>query len=603
VFKSGIFNLKIKMMKPKFRIPLKLKLFLPVTIIIIIVVVFLTIWFINKSISSFENHIQNNLELEVNTISKMFERESALKLEKVQNNLKVAHSYFFQTPLIITSDTIHQIVENQKNNVKHEAVLNKWYHNNKLINCNNDFVDSLESVFGGTISVFQRIDSGFVRISTNVRKFDGTRAVLTYIPMESPVVNAIMKGEKYYGRALVLNEWYTTAYEPFYTGNEIVGMLYVGDKEKDMSELTRIINTLKIGKSGYPFVFDKHGNFLIHPESNTTVFEDEEVLKKIIENKEGVIEYKQKGKTKTMAYKYFEKFELYIGASVVNDVESVEFVHNAIKGAAIVGLISILFLLIFIYRFTSEKLYRYFNALQVSNKKLANAELALKHSEKLANMGQISAGIAHELNNPLGVITMYSNIVLDELDENDPKRQDLQLIADQSIRCKNIVSNLLNFARKNKIKVEEVDIYEFIQKTLNSVVIPKNVKTDINCKIKNKIMMIDAEQMMQAFTNLEKNAVEAMPEGGTLSVSIEEENNSVIIYFEDEGIGIAEENIEKLFTPFFTTKEIGKGTGLGLPLVYGIIKMHNGKIAVNSNNNPENGKTGTTFMVKLPRIN
>lgn len=590
-------------MKPKLRIPLKLKLFLPVTFIIITVVVFLTIWFINKSISSFEAHIVNNLELEVNTISKMFERESALKLEKVQNNLKVAHSFFFQSPLIITTDTIHQIVENQKNNVKHTAVLNKWYHNDKQITRDNAFVDSLESVIGGTISVFQRIDSGFVRISTNVRKFDGTRAVYTYIPMESPVVKAVLKGETYYGRALVLNEWYTTAYEPFYNEGQIVGMLYVGDKEKDMLELTRVINTLKIGKSGYPFVFDKQGNFLIHPNNKLAAFEDEAVLYKVIENEEGVIDYMQDGKTKTMAFKYFPKFELYIGASVVNDVESVEFVNNAIKGAAIVGLISILFLLIFIYRFTSEKLYRYFSALQVSNKKLANAELALKHSEKLANMGQISAGIAHELNNPLGVITMYSNIVLDELDEKDPKRQDMQLIVDQSIRCKNIVSNLLNFARKSKIKVEEVNICEFIQKTLNSVVIPENVKTVVQCKINDKIIMIDTEQMTQAFTNLEKNAVEAMPNGGTLSIVVEEETEFVIIYIEDEGIGIAEENIEKLFTPFFTTKEIGKGTGLGLPLVYGIIKMHSGKIAVNSNTNPAEGKIGTTFIIKLPRIN
>ncbi|MDD3739827.1 MAG: HAMP domain-containing sensor histidine kinase, partial [Bacteroidales bacterium] len=192
---------------------------------------------------------------------------------------------------------------------------------------------------------------------------------------------------------------------------------------------------------------------------------------------------------------------------------------------------------------------------------------------------------------------------LDELDENDPKKQDLQLIVDQSIRCKNIVSNLLNFARKSKIKVEEVNICEFIQKTLNSVVIPENINTDVKCQIKDKNVMIDTEQMTQALTNLEKNAVEAMPNGGMLSILVEEENGHVIIYIEDEGIGIPEENIEKLFTPFFTTKEIGKGTGLGLPLVYGIIKMHSGKIAVNSNNDPAKGKTGTTFMIKLPRIN
>jgi len=253
--------------------------------------------------------------------------------------------------------------------------------------------------------------------------------------------------------------------------------------------------------------------------------------------------------------------------------------------------------------YTIEKLHKSIKELNLSNEKLLKTRMALKHSEKLANMGQISAGIAHELNNPLGVITMYSNILLEELKESDPTRPDLQLIVDQASRCKNIVSNLLNFARKNKVKVEEVNICEFLYKSLKSVVIPDNISTCVKCDLKDTTVMFDAEQMIQAFTNLIKNAVEAMPFGGNLSFIVKEERDNVIIYLEDEGTGIPEENMDKLFTPFFTTKEFGKGTGLGLPLVYGIIKMHNGKIAVNSNDNPEKGKTGTTFIIKLPRIN
>jgi len=252
--------------------------------------------------------------------------------------------------------------------------------------------------------------------------------------------------------------------------------------------------------------------------------------------------------------------------------------------------------------YTIEKLHKSIKELNVTNEKLVNTRLALKQSEKLANMGQISAGIAHELNNPLGVITMYSNILLDELEREDPKSKDLELIVEQANRCKNIVSGLLNFARKNKIKVSEIDIEVFLKHSLNSVVIPSNVKCEVKSNLTDNLVMIDPNQMIQVFTNIEKNAIEAMPDGGCLSIVIDGDNNNIEIKIKDTGQGIPEEHMDKLYTPFFTTKEIGKGTGLGLPLVYGIVKMHNGKITVKSNANPKKGPTGTEFIITLPRI-
>jgi signal transduction histidine kinase len=217
-------------------------------------------------------------------------------------------------------------------------------------------------------------------------------------------------------------------------------------------------------------------------------------------------------------------------------------------------------------------------------------------------MGQISAGIAHELNNPLGVITMYSNIILEELDKNDPMVQDVELIVEQANRCKNIVGGLLNFARKSKMKPQEVSVIEFVKRSLDSVVVPENVKTQINSNVVDPLVMIDTEQMTQVFTNLEKNAIEAMPSGGLLTIDIKGSDEHVTVKFSDTGTGIAEENLDKLFTPFFTTKEVGKGTGLGLPLVYGIVKMHKGKIDIDTNNDPNKGQTGTTFTLTIPRV-
>jgi signal transduction histidine kinase len=112
--------------------------------------------------------------------------------------------------------------------------------------------------------------------------------------------------------------------------------------------------------------------------------------------------------------------------------------------------------------------------------------------------------------------------------------------------------------------------------------------------------VLDQDQMMQVLTNLEKNAIDAMPEGGTLTLSTKNGGPDLQILISDTGTGISEANLDKLFTPFFTTKKIGKGTGLGLSLVYGIIKIHKGQINVTSNADPEKGPTGTTFRINLP---
>ena len=251
--------------------------------------------------------------------------------------------------------------------------------------------------------------------------------------------------------------------------------------------------------------------------------------------------------------------------------------------------------------FSIEKLNRMVTDLNVTNEKLANAKMELKQSEKLANMGQLSAGIAHELNNPLGVITMYSNILKEEAGQNDEIVDDLNLIVEQAERCKNIVGGLLNFARKNQVNLTEGDIVEFCKHSLDSVIKPNNIDISFLSLVKDPVAMFDKDQMMQVLTNLEKNAVEAMSEGGELSLKLKDTDESVYIEVSDNGEGIKEEDKEKVFTPFFTTKGIGKGTGMGLPLVYGIIKMHGGQIKVESNADPAKGPTGTTFRIELPR--
>lgn len=251
--------------------------------------------------------------------------------------------------------------------------------------------------------------------------------------------------------------------------------------------------------------------------------------------------------------------------------------------------------------YTIEKLHNSVNDLNLSNEKLASAQQSLKQSEKLANMGQLSAGIAHELNNPLGIITMYSNILKDESPVESQMQKDLQLIVEQAERCKKIVGGLLNFARKNQVNLIETNIVTFTHHSIDSIIIPDNIQIDFQSNLTNPFAFIDNDQWMQVLTNIEKNAIEAMPEGGTLSIRLDEVGEDVEFSIADTGIGISKENLDKIFTPFFTTKPIGKGTGLGLPLIYGIVKMHNGQINIETNDDPGQGPTGTCFRIRIPR--
>jgi two-component system NtrC family sensor kinase len=251
--------------------------------------------------------------------------------------------------------------------------------------------------------------------------------------------------------------------------------------------------------------------------------------------------------------------------------------------------------------YTIEKLHKSVKDLALSNEKLSSMKQALKQSEKLAHMGQLSAGIAHELNNPLGVVIMYSNILLEESKADDPVREDLKLIVEQAGRCKKIVAGLLNFARKNQVNHQLLNIRELVNQSLESLIVPENVVVKISDLTTNPEAMLDLEQMTQVLSNLIKNAIDAMPSGGEVRIVLEDSLGDVTITVQDTGTGIREEDRVKIFEPFFTTKGPGHGTGLGLATAYGIVKMHKGQIIAESNNDPSKGATGTSFKIVLPR--
>ncbi len=237
--------------------------------------------------------------------------------------------------------------------------------------------------------------------------------------------------------------------------------------------------------------------------------------------------------------------------------------------------------------------------LRKSHEELASTQKQLLRSERLASMGQLSAGIAHELNNPLGTILLYSHMLMREVAENRG-REDLQLIVSEATRCKDIVRGLLDFARKSRVSKAPANLAEVIDELVG---IARTRATEMGVEVTSEVatdlpvLMVDRVQLRQALVNIAMNAVDSMPGGGRLHLAARKGHgdDDVRIEISDTGCGIPPENLSRLFTPFFTTKTMGKGTGLGLAITYGVIKMHSGDITVDS----EVGK-GTTFTIRLP---
>jgi two-component system NtrC family sensor kinase len=248
-----------------------------------------------------------------------------------------------------------------------------------------------------------------------------------------------------------------------------------------------------------------------------------------------------------------------------------------------------------------EQLHKTVDDLAQSNTQLASTQEALMQSEKLASMGQLAAGVAHEINNPLGVVLMYANLLLEKYEKDPALKGDLKLIAEQADRCKKIVGGLLNFARKNKAILQPTNICDIVDKSMQAVPNGKGVEIKVENQTKDTIAEVDGDQMSQVFSNLISNAIAATNKTGSIKIIIGGDEKRMNVAVVDNGTGIAKENISKIFDPFFTTKQIGEGTGLGLAVAYGIIKMHRGDIKVESNADLSKGQTGSIFTVSFPR--
>ena len=231
-------------------------------------------------------------------------------------------------------------------------------------------------------------------------------------------------------------------------------------------------------------------------------------------------------------------------------------------------------------------------------------ERQLINTEKLASLGTLAAGVAHEVNNPIGVILGFCDLLLRKADKASQAYEDLKTIERQGLHCKQVVENLLSFARLGEGQSEHSDINECIEDIIKVVKHTLEMHSvDLVLALAENLSLVsgDSRQLQQVFLNLINNSIYAMPAGGTLKVRtyLERTTRKVVIQVEDDGIGIKEEDMDHIFEPFFTTKPEGEGTGLGLFVSYGIITKYGGTIDCVSHHSSTLKPRGTTFTVRL----
>jgi len=426
----------------------------------------------------------------------------------------------------------------------------------ELLNRNYAIVDEVkQTVFQGEVYKGRDIGTATifqddVRISTNVHNEDGSRAIGTRIAADV-YQQVVIKGEQYLGRAFVVNDWYISAYEPIKDyENRIIGIMYVGILEQKYTDI-------------------KNQAILVFSGITLTGVALSIIIALLISRS---ISSSIKGLA--TASKQLASGNLEAKVTSISNDELGELAKT--------------------FNYMATALKERDDQLKEFTKK------KIMESERLALIGQLSANVAHELNNPLQGIVTYSYLLLEEETCTEEAKENLQKIVVQANRCRDIIRGLLDFSRQKKPDKTLCDVNALLQGCISLVekqALFHNIKVVQKFEENPPMVILDPSQVERVFLNLIINAAEAMDGNGTLTLTTKHnrKKKTIEIKVQDTGHGISKENISKVFDPFFTTKETGHGVGLGLAISYGIVKEHNGTITVESEL-----ENGTTFLVSFP---
>ncbi|HEY5975024.1 MAG TPA: ATP-binding protein, partial [Geobacteraceae bacterium] len=411
-----------------------------------------------------------------------------------------------------------------------------------------------------------------LRIATNVPTSDGGRAIGTR--MSTEVYNRlILNREKWLGRAFVVSDWYFTAYEPILSLDNVpIGALYVGMKEQHFTATKLSMGVL------YSFVllvgtlFGLGVSWLAGSRMARPVKELEKAVRLVSAGERDVqIRVASRDELGSLA----SEFNLMARTLKEREASIIELNQGL-----------------------EEKVRVRTVELEENNRLLLQTREELVRAEKLAAVGELAAGVAHEINNPLAIIRGNAELLQMSVSQEADNREEVDTIYQQVARMERIVANLLSFARQQRTVVGRVQLAAMLHDIVSQIG-HQTPLTGITVREQYSPELTEIEgdegQLRQVVTNLILNAIQAMPGGGTLTITTAGDpvSDSCLISICDTGAGIPADNLTQVFNPFFTTK--AGGTGLGLSVSYGIVREHGGSIAVTSGTGG-----GTTFSVTLP---
>ncbi|MCP4996103.1 MAG: HAMP domain-containing protein [Gammaproteobacteria bacterium] len=463
-----------------------------------------------------------------------------------------------------------------------------------MLNGNFTFVDLIRDlVYGegslidgsiGTVTVFLED----VRITTNVPLRPGERALGTRVSNEVRA-QVLDRGENWVDRAFVVNDWYISAYEPIVdiNGNR-VGMLYAGFLEAPFRKELRQALAVLIGF----FIALMLLSAIIAVLGAKSIFKPLELMSAVVHaTRDGrdvrVGKISSRDEIGVLAHEFDAMLELLKERNQQIQNWAVQLEDKVEER-------------------TSELLQRN-DELQRTIHVLQETRRQLVIAEKLAALGELTAGVAHEINNPTAVILGNLDVLVEELGSAvDPVRNEIDLIIDQIYRIKDIINNLLQYSRPEEYAgyLSSADINEIVEQTLALVRhLQKQDQFKIELDLKSKRMIqINQQEIKQVLVNLVVNAVHSFQNGnGTVRLETEDwDNKGVVIRIQDNGTGMNEEQLDRIFNPFYSTKDQGKGTGLGLSVSYSMIRRYGGEITVESK--PGEGSRFTVWLLAEPEL-
>jgi len=447
----------------------------------------------------------------------------------------------------------------------------------ELINNNNALVDKIKEIvyegvkFKGADVGSATIFLGDTRIATNVLSSGGGRAIGTRLSEE--VFNRVLlEKRKWVGRAFVVNDWYFSAYEPILDlQGKAIGSLYAGMLEEPYTHLQKSVNSILfivlfvtslVGIALSGFI----GTLLARP-----IKELERLAHRVASGERDLrIEVPSTDELGDLAGAFNK-----MTRALTRQETEINLLHRGLE----------------------QKVEERTAQLSEKNRLLLQTQAELARAEKLADLGVVAAGVAHEINTPLAIIRGNTEVLEMCLPPGHANHEEVEIISRQTERMAKIVGNLLLFARQKSLSQRQFPVHELLdeivsqlghQIPLTGISVLRDYAPDLG------LVRGDADQLRQVFSNLMLNAVQAMPEGGTLRLATRRLTGSGCqVEIADTGRGILPEHLEKVFTPFFTTKD--SGTGLGLSLSYGIVKDHGGEIQVES----APGR-GSCFRIVIP---